>query len=49
MMDGRDLNVICVTETKGKNNNTIDQPGSWVVSEADILESERECQGVDVL
>ena len=49
VMDDRDLDVVCVTETKRKGNNTTDLPGSWVVFWAGVPESERGCQGVGVL
>ena len=49
VMDDRDLDVVCETETKRKGNNTTDLPGSRVAFWASVPESERSCQGVGVL
>ena len=49
VIDDRDLDVTCVTETKRKGNDMTDLPGSRVAFWAGVLESEQGCQGVGVL
>ena len=46
VMDDRDLDVNCVTETKRKGNDTTDLLGSRVAFWASVSESEPSCQGV---
>ena len=49
VMDERDLDVICATETNRKGNDTTDLPCSRVAFWAGVPESERGCHGVGVL
>ena len=49
VLDGRDFDVICVTENKWKGNDTTDLPVSWVDLWAGVPESKWGCHDAGVL
>ena len=48
-MDDRDLEVVCVSETKRKGHGTTDLPGRQIAFGASVPESERGHHGVGVI